>query len=208
MRYFFDTEFIEDGLTIDLISLGMVSEDGRELYLINKDANHSKADDWVKENVIAQLPPCPPETDMTIYMNKKDGIWCPHASFKSLIWSFVGEDDKPEFWSYYSSYDWVALCQCWGRMLDIPKHFPKYCRDLKQLIASMGITKLPKQLKDEHNALADAHWIKEQFETVNKLKTEKEEEILNIKRQHRKNRLLNEVEAILNAEPVVNIYGY
>ncbi len=31
MRYFLDTEFYEDGKTIDLISIGIVAEDGREL---------------------------------------------------------------------------------------------------------------------------------------------------------------------------------
>lgn len=56
MKYFFDTEFIEDGKTIDLISIGIVAEDGREYYAINEDCDFSKASDWVKENVIAQLP--------------------------------------------------------------------------------------------------------------------------------------------------------
>ena len=31
MRYFYDTEFIEDGTTIELVSIGVVAEDGREL---------------------------------------------------------------------------------------------------------------------------------------------------------------------------------
>lgn len=29
MKYWLDTEFIEDGKTIDLVSIGIVSEDGR-----------------------------------------------------------------------------------------------------------------------------------------------------------------------------------
>lgn len=29
MKYWYDTELIEDGKTIDLISVGMVAEDGR-----------------------------------------------------------------------------------------------------------------------------------------------------------------------------------
>jgi hypothetical protein len=29
MKYYYDTEFIEDGRTIDLISIGIVAEDGR-----------------------------------------------------------------------------------------------------------------------------------------------------------------------------------
>jgi hypothetical protein len=56
MKYYFDTEFIEDGKTIDLISIGIVADDGREYYAINENCDFSKASDWVKENVIAKLP--------------------------------------------------------------------------------------------------------------------------------------------------------
>jgi hypothetical protein len=31
MKYWFDTEFIEDGNTIDLISIGIISDDERQL---------------------------------------------------------------------------------------------------------------------------------------------------------------------------------
>ena len=34
---------------------------------------------------------------------------------------------------YYADYDWVALCQLYGRMLDLPGRWPMFCRDLKQL---------------------------------------------------------------------------
>jgi 3' exoribonuclease, RNase T-like len=37
VKIFYDTEFIEDGRTIDLISIGMVAEDGREYYAVNRD---------------------------------------------------------------------------------------------------------------------------------------------------------------------------
>lgn len=43
MRYFYDTEFIEDGHTIDLISIGVVAEDGRSYYAISKAFNPKKA---------------------------------------------------------------------------------------------------------------------------------------------------------------------
>ena len=32
MKYFYDTEFIDDGHTINLISIGIVAEDGHEYY--------------------------------------------------------------------------------------------------------------------------------------------------------------------------------
>ena len=35
VRYFYDTEFIDDGRTIELISIGVAAEDGREYYAVS-----------------------------------------------------------------------------------------------------------------------------------------------------------------------------
>ena len=40
----------------------------------------------------------------------------------------------PEFYAYYADYDWVAFCWIFGKMIDLPKGFPMYCRDLKQML--------------------------------------------------------------------------
>ena len=37
MKYFIDWEFLENGKTLIPISFGAVAEDGREIYLINKE---------------------------------------------------------------------------------------------------------------------------------------------------------------------------
>lgn len=58
-RYFVDTEFIEDGKTIDLISIGIACEDGRELYLQSVEFDPDKANDWVQEHVLNSLLVCP-----------------------------------------------------------------------------------------------------------------------------------------------------
>jgi len=91
---------------------------------------------------------------------------------------------KPEFYAYYADYDWVVLCWLFGRMIDLPKGFPMYCRDLKQMMDDkrilddngklVGLQAMkqhpdyPKQ-KNEHNAMADAKWNKELFEFLNKI---------------------------------------
>jgi hypothetical protein len=169
MKYFYDTEFIEDGKTIDLISIGIVAEDGRELYCENSDADLSKASDWVKENVILHL--------WSKQINKVDfnkwslevnhwGGLCSHKEIASEIRRFcsVEKHGKPEFWGYYSSYDHVALCQLFGTMMDLPNGWPMYTRDIKQLCDSLGNPKLPEQGRDEHNALADAVWNRQAYE--------------------------------------------
>ena len=35
VRFFYDCEFIEDGTTIELVSIGVVDEDGREFYAVS-----------------------------------------------------------------------------------------------------------------------------------------------------------------------------
>jgi hypothetical protein len=37
VKYFYDCEFLEDGKTIDFISIGIVAEDGREFYAVSNE---------------------------------------------------------------------------------------------------------------------------------------------------------------------------
>jgi hypothetical protein len=150
VRYWLDTEFIEDGKTIDLISIGIVAEDGREYYAVNSDCDRSKANDWVVQNVLVHLKGCGQVKD----------------SITEEIKAFCDPDSygKPEFWGYYADYDWVVLCQLFGTMIDLPKGWPMYCRDIKQLADDMGNPPLPEQGKGEHHALADARWNKQVWE--------------------------------------------
>ena len=142
VRHFLDFEFIEDGRTIDPISLGIVSEDNREFYA-EFPFEPTKANDWVKKNVIPHLQGPP-------YVK-------PARMVKDDILKFIGAE-KPEFWAFYGDYDWVCFCQIFGRMIDLPKHFPMYCRDIKQLADDLGNPKLPEQGKGEHHSLCDARW--------------------------------------------------
>jgi hypothetical protein len=146
VKYFLDTEFMESGhmLPITLLSVGIVAEDGREFYAVNKDADQTLANDWVKANVLPYLGDA----------NKLSHVGIGHA-----IVEFIG-DDKPEFWGYYADYDWVVFAQLFGAMIDLPKGWPMYCRDIKQLCDELGNPELPKQDTQEHNALADARWNK------------------------------------------------
>jgi len=145
-RFFLDTEFLEDGKTIDLISIGIVSEHGAEFYCESFDCDLSRADAWVKENVISKL-----SGD-----NRK-----PRWLIKYELLDFIRENNtgRIEFWAYFADYDWVALCQLFGPMIDLPDSFPMYCRDIKQLADTCGkrYTKPPKS-DMQHHALVDAKW--------------------------------------------------
>ena len=58
MRVYYDCEFLDDGSSISLISIGMVAEDGREYYAVNSDApwDRIKQHDWLVRNVLPPLP--------------------------------------------------------------------------------------------------------------------------------------------------------
>ncbi len=151
MKYFLDTEFIEDPCTIDLISIGIVAGDGREYYGISTQFDGTKASEWVHENVISLLPP----DESLLYRSR--------IQLREDIVEFVGDDPNPEFWGYYADYDWVVFCWLFGRMIDLPKNFPKFCRDLKQYLVEEGNPKSPVDKGEEHNALADARWIEKTY---------------------------------------------
>lgn len=152
MRYFLDTEFSERGpkFPVELISIGIVSEDGREFYAHSAEYDVDGCNDWVQKNVLPHLLSEPP---MSLY------------SIKESIKVFIGEE-KPEFWGYFADYDWVVFCQIFGTMMDLPKGWPMYCNDLKQWCKQNGNFQLPKQSSVEHNALNDARWNRDTYKFI------------------------------------------
>lgn len=161
MNYTLDCEFMEDGHTIELLSLALVAEDGREIYLENWNADLSKANVFVEARVLPHLhlseQPCP-----------DDGHWCPllassHMGKTILRW--MGKDPSPVFWGYYSAYDWVALCQLFGTMMDLPQGWPMYCHDLRSWLDWHDYTQVTQPDGMPHHALSDARWIMETLKT-------------------------------------------
>ena len=160
MRFFLDTEFIDDPVRcrIDLISIAISSEDGRSYYAVSLDFDPSNAGDWVKKNVLPKLPPRPDSPGRV----PTPSLWKTRAQIKAEILEFVGRD-APEFWGYFADYDWVAFCWLFGSMENLPKHFPMYCRDIKQLMDSLGVERIPFNPDQEHDARSDAEWNRKAF---------------------------------------------
>lgn len=158
MKYFYDTEFHEDGTTIDLISIGIVDEDGREYYAVSSEFDYERALEhpWLPDNVLVHLP----------FSLDLMGVDTRHPDVKSRaqirheVEEFL-HSAKPELWAYYSAYDHVAYAQLFGTMVGIPKHLPKRTKDLACLIdthEAWGF--IPGNTGTVHNALDDARWVK------------------------------------------------
>lgn len=146
MRYFYDTEFIEDGTTIELVSIGIVAEDGREYYAVSTDFDAHKANSWVREHVLNQLPS--PGTD----------VWRSKERIRSEVLEFLTlrGAGKPELWAWVGAYDHVVLAQLFGSMKDLPPQLPRYTRELRQYWEMAGCPALPPTPKGSHEAITDA----------------------------------------------------
>lgn len=164
MRYWYDTEFIENGDTIRLLSIGMLAEDERELYLENKSTDLNQASQWVRSNVLPHLTAARLSVTKWHWADSPVAQW--HSEIAKQVALFCDPEKygKPEFWGYYSAYDHVALCQLFGTMMQLPKGWPMYTRDIKQLADYLGNPTLPEQGKKEHHALADARWNRRAWE--------------------------------------------
>ena len=158
MRYFYDTEFIEDGTTIDLVSIGVVAEDGREFYAVSTEFDESKAGPWVRANVLNQLP------------NPSSPLWMSRDKIREELFSFltVPGTGSPELWAWVGAYDHIALVQLWGDMTKLPQIMPRYTRELKQYWEMAGKPRLPRQKGGKHDALADAQHNLVKFQRIEK----------------------------------------
>lgn len=163
MRIWYDTEFWERGTQypVMLISIGMVREDGAELYLINGQADVGSIyqQEWLRENVLKHLPmrkdsPSP-------LFDWDDPRVTSHEDIGVQVSNFLMVPDL-ELWAWYGSYDHVVMAQTFGTMMDLPRHVPMWTNDVRQEVHRQGNPRFP-QIAVEgaaHDALYDAKLLK------------------------------------------------
>lgn len=144
-RYFYDCEFIEDGQRIDLVSIGVVDETGRQFYAVSTEFDASRAIGWVKRNVLDKLP------------SPSDPAWRTRERIRADLLDFLtGPGEQIELWAWMAGYDHVVLAQLWGDMRALPRAIPRFTHELRQRWEDAGSPPVPPQPPDQHNALADA----------------------------------------------------
>lgn len=162
-EYCYDTEFLEDGRTIELISIGIVSETGREYYAVNSELPEKRLrkHQWLMDNVVPGLPK--PAGDWNNHMPRS---WLfdynNHAVKKRKriaeeVREFLLAEGPPSLWANYGAYDHVVLAQLWGPMIALPEGIPMFTHDIQQVLERAPEDfEAPKQATGEHNALEDA----------------------------------------------------
>lgn len=149
MRYWYDTEFLDDGITIELISIGIVAEDGREYYAVNADAPWDRISEhpWLARNVVPYLGD--QRTPRTCIRDQVTDFLRPLARGPQ-------RRGTPELWGWFAARDHVVLAQIFGTMLESPPWLPMWTNDVRQEQQRLGDPELPEQSNGLHNALEDA----------------------------------------------------
>lgn len=175
MKIYYDTEFLEDGSTIELISIGMVAEDGRELYLVNEGIEDEPLysrigrHPWLMQNVIPGLPlrerdPIDqPQAQYAgrFHLDHTSNTIMPRRMIRNAVREFIERTPDPQLWAWYGAYDHVVLAQLFGRMVTLPARVPMWTNDLQQEIQRLGVDEadVPRQDEGVHNALEDARHV-------------------------------------------------
>lgn len=173
VRYFYDTEFVEDGVTIDLVSIGIVAEDGREYYAVSSefDLDRFMARPWMMANV---WPSLPHQSVLEIVDGRTEVFDYGHPSVRTReairteVYEFLVKDHScAELWAWYGAYDHVALAQLFGKMIDMPAAIPMWTNDLRQEVYRLDCyDKLLEQETGKHNALEDARHLRDNYRIV------------------------------------------
>lgn len=182
-RIYYDTEFLENGRTVDLISIGMVCDDGREYYAVNRDmpVRRIKRHPWLMAHVVPQLPKG--SGDMRNSMSRRwlfhygDPVVKRRQTIADEVRAFIlASGPGVELWADYAAYDHVVLAQLFGPMVDLPEGIPMFTCDVQQEAARLAETRVwafdgnpPVQESGSHNALADARHVRELHRWLEKI---------------------------------------
>lgn len=172
MKLFFDTEFTGLHKYTTLISLGIVSEDGREFYAELSDYDKTQCDDWIVKNVINNLQ------ESSCYVGTKQEVG-------QKLREWLKQFDEIQFISDVCHYDFVLLIDLFGNAFDLPNNVSPTCHDINQDIArhyAISECEAFNKSREEivadlcsvpvngrkHNALYDAKVIRSIYHSINK----------------------------------------
>lgn len=151
MNLYLDTEFTGLHKDTTLISIGIISEDGRSFYAEFTDYDKSQCDDWIKKNVIEKLRFEIPEVDEDYYYiasrapfnaigNDFYSAYSVEMNGSRLnianeLRMWLKQFQFVQFVSDVCHYDFVLLIDLFGSAFDLPHNVSPCCHDINHDIA-------------------------------------------------------------------------
>jgi hypothetical protein len=187
-KVFFDMEFTGLHQRTTPISIGCVSECGKELYAEFDDYASEQVSDWIAYNVLEYLRP--PDHVFCVTDARHEHIGSTNEiAFALRDW--LAQFDKVEMWGDCLAYDWVLFCELFGGALSIPDNVyyipfdmcttlrdagldPDIGREEFALSDAAGAMPDPSRW-EKHNALWDALVIKRMYAVVEGLRMPRRE---------------------------------
>lgn len=167
-RIFFDTEFTGLHQKTTLVSIGLISEDGRTFYAELTDYDKDAIDEWLQENVIDNLLLHEKPDGFISYENDSTNVTAKGdtAYIADCLADWLSTFERVEMWSDCLAYDWVLFNNLFGHAFNIPQNVYYIPFDLCTVFKLHGID--PDVNREafagvegaKHNALHDALVIK------------------------------------------------
>ena len=131
MKIFFDTEFTGLVPNTTLISIGMVSEDGKKFYAEFTDYDESLCTDWIKENVIKNLTFTDGESNMCDWYGDYYFVrgTSRYISLHLCDWLLTNFEEV-QLVSDVCHYDMTLFCDLFGGAFNIPSNVNPVCYDI------------------------------------------------------------------------------
>jgi len=189
-KLFLDTEFTGLHQNSTIISLGLVSECGKTFYAEFTDYDQSQIDDWLRDNVIANLifstgkrftqldgdDGVIGDLCVSYISQNNNSMECfgNKEYVKLTIEKWLSQFNQVEIWSDCLAYDWVLFNNIFGGAFDIPKNVYYIPFDICTVFKLKGVD--PDISREEfignsvdgekHNSLYDAKVIKACYEKL------------------------------------------
>ena len=180
MKIFLDTEFTGLQKNTQLISIGLISETGKEFYAEFASVNTEQVEDWIKENVLTNTVKYGNVNIVDIVLNEEDYHFGTKEEIKKELSNWLNQFEDVELVSDVCHYDMVLFIDIFGTAFDIPKNVSPVCHDINQDISNLEYitdTEAFNRSREDilknyhidikgakHNSLYDAKVIKEIYE--------------------------------------------
>lgn len=184
MNIYFDTEFTGLYKDTDLISIGLISDDGKEFYAEFTDFRTDRIDDWIEENILSNTVRYGKLSEIDVVLDETNYYEGTKEEIKEQLWKWLSQFDEVQLISDVCHYDMVLLIDIFGTAFDLPTNVTPSCHDINQDIAIFEHTteceafnrSREEFLSDynieisgaKHNALYDAKVIKEIYNIVSR----------------------------------------
>ena len=134
---FFDTEFTGLNKNADLISIGLISDNGKEFYGEISGINPNKQESWVRSNVLDNTVEYGEALVLDIVENEDDYYVGDKSYIANQLREWLMQFADVELVSDVCHYDMVLFIDLFGSAFDLPDNVCPSCHDINQDIAEI-----------------------------------------------------------------------